>query len=412
MRLALISFEFPPAVAIGGIGAYAWEAARMMAGSGWDVEVFAAGTAGAEPAEEFGVTVHRVVAADRAEFRAAIREPFAARHRARPFDVLESPEIGAEGWAVAERFPEIARVVKLHTPTYLVGKIGYEVPTFLQQARFFGGALRRGRLGWIKKPAYDRDSDLEYRFTRAADVVAAPSRAIRDRVGVDWSLASDSSLHFPYPYRPSAELLGLPVTTGVRSIGFLGRMEARKGVVELARAIPSILAASPELRFRFLGPSWPFGRRGMQTWISRHCRAHLANLVFVGAVGRDQLATELAACDVVVLPSRWENFPFACWESLAAGRAVIGSSAGGMADVIEDGISGLLIEPSSPEAISHAVLSLAREPGLGARLAYAGRQRVLDLLAPAAVLPAQVAAYIQAVEQSKTRRNMINRAKP
>ncbi|MDB4754598.1 glycogen/starch synthase, partial [Akkermansiaceae bacterium] len=66
MRIALVSFEFPPAIAIGGIGTYAWEAATMLAQGGHKVEVFSAGKKGPEPAEEFGIKVHRFDADDRA----------------------------------------------------------------------------------------------------------------------------------------------------------------------------------------------------------------------------------------------------------------------------------------------------------------------------------------------------------
>ncbi len=80
--------------------------------------------------------------------------------------------------------------------------------------------------------------------------------------------------------------------------------------------------------------------------MKQYCRAHLASIEFVGAVKSEDLAEQLSRCDIMVLPSRWENFPFACWESMAAGRAVVGSVRGGMADVIEHGKSGLLVEPN------------------------------------------------------------------
>ena len=231
MRIALFSFEFPPAVAIGGIGAYAWEAAKMLAAAGCEVEVFAAGKTGDEPAKDFGVMVHRFDVNDRASLRKAVLPCFAERHCQCPFDVFESPEIGAEGAEVAMAFPEIASVVKLHTPTYLVSEIGYETPSLLERMRFFLGALRRGRPASLKKRAYDANDDLECRFTRLADEVAAPSRAIGERVGADWSLDSDRISNYSLPFQPAAALLDLPLPTSARTVGYLCRLEARKGVV-------------------------------------------------------------------------------------------------------------------------------------------------------------------------------------
>jgi glycosyltransferase involved in cell wall biosynthesis len=85
---------------------------------------------------------------------------------------------------------------------------------------------------------------------------------------------------------------------------------------------------------------------------------------------------------------------------MAAGRIVIGSSAGGMAEVIEHGVSGLLVSPRSPKEITEAVLALASDPAWARSLAAAGRQRVLDLLSPQRVLPLQLASYQRAMARA------------
>ena len=404
MRIALFSFEFPPSVAIGGIGTYAWEAAKMFVAGGCEVEVFAAGEKGDEPASEYEVMVHRFDVNDRASLREAVLPCFAERHRHNPFDVIESPEIAAEGAEAAAAFSEIAIVVKLHTPSYLVGEVGYEAPGLMERVRFSLGALRRGHWARLKQRAYDANADLECNFTRSADEVAAPSRAIGEKVGADWSLASDRISNFPLPFRPAAALLDLPLPTSAKIIGFLGRLEARKGVVELARAIPEILEHAPGLRFRFIGSSWPYRGSDMELWIRLHCRKYLENIEFVGGVSPSQVPSELAKLDMILLPSRWENFPFACWESLATGRAVIGSSAGGMGDVIEPGISGLLVPPRNPSLLAKAVISLAGRPDEVTRLGVAGRERVINHLNPERIIPLQKASYERAIERAKERK--------
>lgn len=403
MRVALVSFEFPPAVAIGGIGTYAWQASLMMRAAGWDVEVFAAGETGKEPAAAYGINVHRFRATDRDEFRNLIVDAFRQRNRARAFDVLESPEIGAEGSAIAEAFPRLPVVVKLHTPTYLVSEIGYEPPTLAQQARFSLGALARGKWATLKDPSYVPELDMECRFTRSADEVAAPSHAIGDRLIKDWSLDSGRVSFFPLPLAPEPALLNLKLPESINTFGFLGRLEARKGVAELARAIPTILRKQPGLRFRFIGPSWPFRGTSMETWIRSVCRHHLDRISFAGPVKRSYLPEELERCDAVVLPSRWESFGLVCPEAMAAGRPVVGSSSGGMADLIEHGVSGLLVPPQNPAAIARAVLALADNPALSLRLAAAGRARVMDFLSPVRVLPQQEASYRRAIARAKLR---------
>lgn len=401
MRIAFISFEYPPSVAIGGIGTYAWEASRMLAAAGFDVEVISAGEPCNEPASAHGVSVHRIPASCRTVFRELALPLFAELHKVKPFDLIESPEIGAEGSLIASSFPEVAVVSKLHTPSYLLAEICHSHPRLLDRLRFRLGALRRGRWQGLARHTYNRDDDPEWQFTHKADGIDAPSQAIADRLRSDWDLSADRLAVYPLPFQPDPAFLSLPLPTEPRTIGFLGRLEARKGVVEFARAIPEILKQAPQLRFRFLGPSWPYLKTDMESWIRQQCRAYLDRITFVGAVKREHLVDQLGQCDIVALPSLWENFPFACWESMAAGRAVIGSSSGGMAEVIQPGVSGLLVPPFSPSAIASAVLSLVANPERVAVLGAAGRNRVLEHLSPERILPLQVASYKRAIDRAR-----------
>jgi len=105
----------------------------MLAGAGHEVEVFSAGTNQEEPAKEHGILVHRVECDQRNNFRERISSIFGERQSAKPFEIVESPEIGAEGSVLAAQYPEVARVVKLHTPSYLVGRIGREPMRFSER---------------------------------------------------------------------------------------------------------------------------------------------------------------------------------------------------------------------------------------------------------------------------------------
>lgn len=405
MHIALISYEFPPSVAVGGIGTYAWQASRMLGSDGHVVSVFAAGHADAPEHPHPGVAVHRVAAADRRSFAHALVPALAAAHARSPFDLIEAPEIGAEGAPAFQAAPSAARVVKLHTPSFLVQRLGFEPPGIAARLRFFAGALRRGRLRLLRQPHYLRDLDPEYHGALLADEIAAPSRAIAQILQREWSLDPERIDVCPLPFAPPQALLDLPLPRQVKTIGFLGRLEPRKGVLELVRSIPGILQKAPSLQFRFIGPSWPYRNSDVRAWIECRFPALRSYLHFSGAVAPDQLPTELAACDVLALPSRWENFPFACWEALASGRVVIGSSAGGMAEVIEHGVSGLLVPPFAPEAITSAVLDLAAATGKITALGAAGRRRVTTLLAPARILPLHMASYERALQRAGQRRD-------
>lgn len=403
VKIALISFEYPPAVAIGGIGTYAWQASHMLAAHGIEVAVFAAGLSDNVESPHPLIRVQRIVAENRIQFSSCLIPFLFASHQRDPIDVIEAPEIGPEGAPAFRALPQVARVVKLHTPAYLVDRVGYEHPGFARRFRFWIGGLRRGCWRRLSRPVYQRESDAEYHGALLADEIAAPSCAIGEVVARDWRLNDALIHHYPLPFEPRAELLALPPPHAVSTVGFLGRLEPRKGVLELARAIPAILDRFPHLRFRLIGPSWPYHDTDMQSWIGRHFPRIMPALDFTGAITPAQVPRELERCDILVLPSRWESFGFTCCESLSSGRAVIGSASGGMADMIEPGISGLLVPPNSPRAIADAVISLAADPAKTVSYGLAGRTRITTLLAPARVLPLQLASYQRAIRQAAIR---------
>ena len=405
MRVALVSFEFPPAVAIGGIGTYAWNAARMLAAAGHQVEVFAAGCTPSgshkEPAAAHGVRVHRIAAADRASFRKALVQPFLTRHHDAPFDVLESPEIGAEAAELTRRLPHLPVVVKLHTSSHLLARLGGERPLWRKQLRYAAGALRRGRLAWLASPQADAEQVLERQFTGQAHAIAAPSTAIASTVQRDWGVDAAGCDVFPLPFAPDPALLELPVPRQLDTIGFIGRLETRKGIFELAQAVLPLLGRHPSLQLRWIGPSWPTERGDSRSWLERFLAPVIDQVVFTGPVAPDAIAQELAHCGAVVLPSRWESFGLVCAESMAAARLVIGSAAGGMAEMIEPGVSGYLVPPRSPRAIRRVLQRLLERPACMAPIAAAARERILQLLDPQRVLPLQLASYRRAIERAQ-----------
>jgi glycosyltransferase involved in cell wall biosynthesis len=94
---------------------------------------------------------------------------------------------------------------------------------------------------------------------------------------------------------------------------------------------------------------------------------------FAGA--RRDVANVLAALDVFVLSSDFEGSPLALIEAMAAGKAIVATRVGGVPDLIDDGVHGLLVPPGDPGALGTALLSLARDPARRAALGAAARGR-------------------------------------
>lgn len=361
MKIAFISYEYPPDTAYGGIATYVYQAARTLQQRGHQVEVFAGSTTRTSAETENEILVHRINESDGASFVKKVGKTFAERHSLIKFNVLEGTDFNADAREAVHLVPEIPLVVKLHTPSFLARKISRQEPS----------------LSW----KYNPENDVEYIHTLDADEIAAPSQAIADELIKAWKLDPNKVSLVPYPYIPSKELLEIPAENQTNVVTFLGRLEIRKGVLDFAKAIPGILKQYPEVRFRFVGRlcSSPDPDLDMQQYIENMLRPHdVKSLEFTGSVPLDKIPSYLASTDLCVFPSIWENFPLVCLEAMSAARGVVGSSSGGMAELLNYGEYGKLVPPRSPNQIAKAVIELLSKPSLRMELGHAARERVLS----------------------------------
>jgi glycosyltransferase involved in cell wall biosynthesis len=120
----------------------------------------------------------------------------------------------------------------------------------------------------------------------------------------------------------------------------------------------------------------------MAAYLRQQLRPWHDRVRFLPAIARDRLHEVLAESDICIFPSLWENFPNACLEAMAAGQAVIGSRAGGMAEMIEHGRSGLLVPPRAPVTLAAAVNTLLANPTRQVAIRRCARARILKLFSP------------------------------
>ena len=404
LHIALVSYEYAGLARGGGIGTYVRNAARMLADSGHRVEVFTEGAAGT--ADLDGVTVHTCPTAARSDFAEAVADAFSERHRAAPFDVVEAAEYGADAARVAEAFPDLPLVVKLHTPAFLISEINYRFEPWTKKVRYLAGGLKRGQLPrpyWVYRPEGDPERALALR----ADEVTSPSRALLDLLRERWSLDPDRLAHVPNVFIPPPALLDVPAETRTRRVTFIGKLEVRKGVLDLADAVPHVLAAVPEATFRFIGRSLPHPGTGQD--LAVHLRDRLGRAAdaveFVEAVPYDEVPAYYADTDVCAFPSVWENFPNVCLEAMTAARGVVASSSGGMPEMVDDGVTGRLVAPGDARTLAGAIVDLLRDPDGRARMGRAARAHASAAYAPDVIAPLQEASYRRVVSRSNDAMN-------
>jgi glycogen(starch) synthase len=402
MRIAFLSYEFPPDTGGGGIGTYLEQVSRILAAAGHNVEVFAGSNGGPSehrPCER--LLIRRVVCRDSIDFRNAVVSLFRVAHLSESFDVIEGCDFDASALEVKKAFPEIPYVVKLHTPRFVIDELQQGASPTYQRLRMWLGALRRGKL---LKQERIRDGDnakAEIECVRLAEEIASPSKAIADLI-CGWGGIDPGKISvFPYCYEAPEALLEIPEGGDFRCVTYLGRIEKRKGVEDLTNAIPLVLKRFPNIRFRFVGRSMIERKSGSSYDIElkRRLGKASASVEFTGPVPPAEVARALAVTDILVAPSHWESFGLVCCEGMAAGRAVIGSSEGGMAEILENGRCGILVPPCSPGQLAEAIIRLLAAPVERALLGAMARQRVCEVYCPDTVLPVQIASYEKAIRR-------------
>jgi glycosyltransferase involved in cell wall biosynthesis len=422
MKIALFSFEYPPDTARGGIATYFHQMAGILSGRGHQVEVFAGGWGKTTTTREGGVTVHRLAPEGEVEHHVAyegfhlLAGPyFAARHAEVGFDVIEGPELEAEAREAVRLVPDIPLVVKLHSPSMVLWRsdlLRAQTPPLFDRVRLRLEAKRLGmRTFWGKggpgppkiPEVMKAKDETERRHALEADEITAPSSAMARRMASEWGLAEDRIHHIPNPYNPSPEVLSIPIETRSQTVTFIGRLQVLKGVIELAQAVPLILRRHPRTKFRFVGGTSSFMLGDMRNYLENFLlRRHAKSVEFSGFVPLAEVPAVLASTDICVLPSFWESFSNVCAESMAAGRGVVGSSSGGMADLLgADGTSGRLVPPGDPRKIAAAVNELLADPAKRMSLGRAARERVLTEYNSTRIGALQEACYERAIARRR-----------
>ena len=117
----------------------------------------------------------------------------------------------------------------------------------------------------------------------------------------------------------------------------------------------------------------------------------------VGFVPHDDLGPYYERAAVVCVPSRREGYGVAAREAMAFGRAVVTTGVGGLADAIDDDVTGLVVPPGDIEALRGALERLLADPGLRGRLGAAAREKARASYAWSAATAATIAVYEDAL---------------
>ena len=285
------------------------------------------------------------------------------------------------GWSglVAGRVP-VPVVVRLHGPWFLSGPAdGHDAadPTFERRALAEGIGLRR------------------------ASAITAPSRDVLRRV-LDYygpGLPPSEVIPNPVPTVPLADRWR-PEGCDPRLVLFVGRVSRLKGVDVVIDAMALLRRQRPGTRLMIVGP----GRRiigddGRALDVEDYLDARLpgalsdGEVILTGPLPPNQVDRLRRKAAVTVVASRFETFSLTTVEAMAAGCPIVASRAGGIAELFDDGVHGLHVEPGDPADLAAKIDALLADPEAAAEMGRRAASHSLERYSTSAIAERTDAFY-------------------
>ncbi|KXP04750.1 glycosyltransferase family 4 protein [Tsukamurella tyrosinosolvens] len=392
MRVLLVSWEYPPVV-VGGLGRHVHHLALQLRDQGHDVVVVSRQPTGTDPrshptsdavvdgirvimaaedplALDFGTDMMPwVLSMGHSMLRAGLRlagyNPTAGEDALHGAGAVGRPwvpdVVHAHDWLAAHAAVGLAEA--FDTP--LVATIH---------------ATEAGRhSGWVSGPVNRQVHSTEWWLANEADAVITCSRSMSDEVNRLFGPGL-AQLHTiangidatAWPYRDRSRAAA---RRGAPRLLYVGRLEYEKGVQDLIAALARVRRTHPGTTLTVAGD-------GTQAaWLREVAREQrvLRAVEFTGALDHEELVAQLHSADALVIPSRYEPFGIVALEGAATGIPVIATTAGGLADFIRTGETGLSVEPADVPGLTAAIRTLLDDPASSYAWAGAARAEVEEL---------------------------------
>jgi len=371
----------------GGLANYLHRTAIALSQRGHDVEVFVtSGSGRKETFQHRGVAVHRVRLANPdwaalwrrlpGKFRLPLVRhnlvqawnlagAVICRHLQAPFDVVQSTNVS-----------NVGSFLMLHHPFPVVTRISSYAPHWREAAKWpttLDGSI-------LEK--------LESLSIRKSEIAYAPSRLLaqlwKEKEGVPCEVCEP-----PFFVETSVEQRGDISVQGLpfRYILFVGTMGRLKGVDLLAEAMPGIFDLHRDVELVLVGKDAGYRGSTMLQYVFDRAGPYSGRVRYLGVLRHHDLYTVIARATVVALPSRIDNLPNTCLESMGLGRVVVASTNASFEELIEPEKSGLLFENGNVRSLVNT-LNLALDlPEQARRQIGAAAQRRVERFAPEYTIP-------------------------
>jgi glycosyltransferase involved in cell wall biosynthesis len=390
MKIGYFTPCYPGVTGEGGIGTYTRDLARGLARLGHEIHVVSQGKS-PDIVCDGPVTVH-VVATRRsrildrlvpgAGFSIQLWRAMSKIVSEHGLEIVEFPNWEGFGWLFAS-FRSVPLVVRLSTSSLESQKID--------------GTPQSRETRW--------DVRREHWLARRADALVTHSHAHREFMADELGIAGD---------RIDVAPLGIPVFPDFGRIArraddltvlYLGRMEKRKGTIHLFDAIPRVLEAVPKARFIFIGsdrPHCPGGSLHTDYFRATYPDWVRERVQFLGRLPDEEVNRWLQTADVFVAPSLYESFGLIFPEAMRWGTPVIGTTTGGIPEIVEDEHSGVLVPVADSQALGAAIVDLLRDERRRTALGIEGRKRIESEFSVGRMAERAESLYQRTIDRART----------
>ncbi|MGV7210618.1 glycosyltransferase family 4 protein [Oxalobacteraceae bacterium A2-2] len=185
------------------------------------------------------------------------------------------------------------------------------------------------------------------------------------------------------PYADAAEVVRDAVTLdpAQRYLLYVGRLTALKGVHVLIEAFSAVRRTHPDVKLIITGSSFFGGaaRTDYERQLEELAKPVNDGIVFTGYLPHQKLRYLYAAVDMIVLPSVWQDpCPLVVLEAMASGTLLLSSAVGGIPEVVEHRVNGLLVPPNDAPALAAAIGAALDDPEARSRMSTAARAKIVQ----------------------------------
>ena len=365
LRIFMFSWEYPPRI-IGGLARHVEGLAQALASLGNEVHVITLDFPGAPPEEEKGsLFIHRVtVEVSAPTFHTWVlmfnhffekKAGQLARKYGDPTVIHIHDWLTVSSGVAVKHLLGVPLVMTFHSTESSRSSSSRSPESTMVEGLEWWGSYEAARViavsAWMKSEVVSQfrtPAGKVADIPNAVDTIRFEKEVNRESIRAKWGVHDRETL----------------VTAA-------GRLTSQKGFDDLIRAYSSIREVVPDSRLLIIGEGYMRGElEGLAT--SQRVRDRTT---FAGFVSDSELVDAMKSSDVVVVPSKFEPFGIVALEAMAAGVPVIVSRVGGLAEIVDDLVDGVEVNPNDPRAISDAVVRLLTDRELASRLSAKGKEK-------------------------------------